>query len=206
MLSGVESQRLWRPVDDFQRAGAILPLVSGTEIACDGPERGDDVGYVRRIFGGCGWPGSLYSAHSATAPSGLFNGLIWPKDGCASSAYATTARPDFLPLPAAPSFLAQQQSRSCAILRCAPVASDVSALAPGLLIAIEAAMVRVRKWIRRPTMATIGTFKKTASNEFTGDIITLSVQAKNVRIVPDLRANGENAPSHRVLVGRADYA
>ncbi|MFG1433021.1 DUF736 family protein, partial [Xanthobacter sp. V2C-8] len=56
---------------------------------------------------------------------------------------------------------------------------------------------------RRLTMATIGTFKKTGSNEFTGDIVTLSVQAKGVRIVPDLRASGENAPSHRVLVGRA---
>jgi len=53
-------------------------------------------------------------------------------------------------------------------------------------------------------MATIGTFKKTGSNEFTGDIITLSVQAKGVRIVPDTRATGENAPSHRVLVGRAE--
>ncbi len=53
-------------------------------------------------------------------------------------------------------------------------------------------------------MATIGTFKKTGSNEFTGEIVTLSVQAKNVRIVPDQRATGENAPSHRVLVGRAE--
>ncbi|PVE22729.1 DUF736 domain-containing protein [Microvirga sp. KLBC 81] len=53
-------------------------------------------------------------------------------------------------------------------------------------------------------MATIGTFKKTGSNEFTGEIVTLSVQAKNVRIVPDLRAAGENAPSHRVLVGRVE--
>ena len=53
-------------------------------------------------------------------------------------------------------------------------------------------------------MATIGTFKKTVSNEFTGEIVTLSVQAKGVRIVPDLRASGENAPSHRVLVGRAE--
>jgi uncharacterized protein (DUF736 family) len=33
-------------------------------------------------------------------------------------------------------------------------------------------------------MATIGTFKKTGSNEFTGEIVTLSLQAKNVRIVP----------------------
>ncbi|AZO41376.1 DUF736 domain-containing protein [Mesorhizobium sp. M7D.F.Ca.US.005.01.1.1] len=53
-------------------------------------------------------------------------------------------------------------------------------------------------------MATIGTFKKSASNEFTGEIVTLSVQAKTVRIVPDTRATGENAPSHRVLVGRAE--
>jgi uncharacterized protein (DUF736 family) len=52
-------------------------------------------------------------------------------------------------------------------------------------------------------MATIGTFKKTG-NEFIGDIVTLSVQAKNVRIVPETRATGENAPSHRVFVGRAE--
>ena len=53
-------------------------------------------------------------------------------------------------------------------------------------------------------MATIGTFKKTASNEYTGDIVTLSLQTKNVRIVPEARATGENAPSHRVFVGRAE--
>ena len=53
-------------------------------------------------------------------------------------------------------------------------------------------------------MATIGTFKKTGANEFSGEIVTLSVQAKGVRIVPDLRANGENAPSHRGLVGRIE--
>ena len=52
-------------------------------------------------------------------------------------------------------------------------------------------------------MATIGTFKK-SGEEFTGEIVTLSVQAKGVRIVPDTRATGENAPSHRVLVGRAE--
>jgi uncharacterized protein (DUF736 family) len=53
-------------------------------------------------------------------------------------------------------------------------------------------------------MATIGTFKASTDNEFTGDIITLSVQAKNVRIVPDTRATGENAPSHRAVVGKAE--
>ncbi|MBX9864162.1 MAG: DUF736 domain-containing protein [Hyphomicrobium sp.] len=53
-------------------------------------------------------------------------------------------------------------------------------------------------------MATIGTFKKTGNNEFTGEIVTLSLQTKNVRIVPDARTTGENAPSHRIFVGRAE--
>ena len=52
-------------------------------------------------------------------------------------------------------------------------------------------------------MATIGTFKKSGT-EYTGEIVTLSVQTKNVRIVPETRATGENAPSHRVFVGRAE--
>ena len=52
-------------------------------------------------------------------------------------------------------------------------------------------------------MATIGTFKK-SGNEFTGEIVTLSVQAKNVRIVPEANRSGDNAPSHRVFVGRAE--
>ena len=53
-------------------------------------------------------------------------------------------------------------------------------------------------------MATIGTFKKTANNEYVGDIVTLSVQAKGVRIVPDHNRANESAPSHRVMVGRAE--
>ena len=53
-------------------------------------------------------------------------------------------------------------------------------------------------------MATIGTFKKTGSNEFTGEIVTLSVQAKNVRIVPETTRSGENSPSHRVYAGRVE--
>jgi len=53
-------------------------------------------------------------------------------------------------------------------------------------------------------MATIGTFKKTGTNEFTGEIVTLSVQAKNVRIVPESRRLGENTPSHRVYIGRVE--
>ncbi|MDH6234848.1 uncharacterized protein (DUF736 family) [Mesorhizobium soli] len=53
-------------------------------------------------------------------------------------------------------------------------------------------------------MATIGTFKKTGNNEFTGDIVTLSVRARGVRIVPETRTSGDSAPSHRVFVGRAE--
>ncbi len=52
-------------------------------------------------------------------------------------------------------------------------------------------------------MATIGTFKK-SGNEFTGEIVTLSVQAKNVRIVPETSRSGDNSPSHRVYVGRVE--
>ena len=53
-------------------------------------------------------------------------------------------------------------------------------------------------------MATIGTFKKTGANEFTGEIVTLSVQARGVRILPEARTSGENAPTHRVFVGRVE--
>lgn len=48
-------------------------------------------------------------------------------------------------------------------------------------------------------MATIGNFQL-AGEEFNGEIVTLSLQAKKVRIVPNTRASGENALSHRVLV------
>jgi uncharacterized protein (DUF736 family) len=52
-------------------------------------------------------------------------------------------------------------------------------------------------------MATIGNFQQ-SGNAYNGEIVTLSLQAKKVRIVPDTRASGENAPSHRVYVGRAE--
>ncbi|WP_407186858.1 DUF736 domain-containing protein [Bradyrhizobium centrosematis] len=53
-------------------------------------------------------------------------------------------------------------------------------------------------------MATIGTFKKTGNNEFNGEIVTLSLQARNVRIVPESSRSGDNAPSHKVFVGRVE--
>ena len=52
-------------------------------------------------------------------------------------------------------------------------------------------------------MANIGSFKK-VGKEFQGDIVTLSVQAKGVRIVAEDNRSNENAPSHRIFVGRAE--
>jgi len=52
-------------------------------------------------------------------------------------------------------------------------------------------------------MANIGSFKK-SGQEFQGEIVTLSVQAKGVRIVPEPNRANDNAPSHRIYVGRVD--
>ena len=52
-------------------------------------------------------------------------------------------------------------------------------------------------------MANIGTFKK-SGQEFRGEIRTLSVQAKGVSIVPEANRANDNAPSHRVFVGRTE--
>ncbi|GLR89658.1 MULTISPECIES: DUF736 domain-containing protein [Bradyrhizobium] len=52
-------------------------------------------------------------------------------------------------------------------------------------------------------MASIGSFKK-VGNDFQGEIVTLSLQARGVRIVPEANRSNENAPSHRVYVGRAE--
>jgi uncharacterized protein (DUF736 family) len=56
---------------------------------------------------------------------------------------------------------------------------------------------------RRSDMANIGTFKK-SGHEFQGEIVTLSLQSKGVRIVPETNRASDNAPSHRVYVGRAE--
>jgi uncharacterized protein (DUF736 family) len=52
-------------------------------------------------------------------------------------------------------------------------------------------------------MANIGSFKK-VNSEYQGEIVTLSVQTKGVRIVPETNRSTDNAPSHRVYVGRAE--
>ena len=52
-------------------------------------------------------------------------------------------------------------------------------------------------------MANIGNFKKVGT-EYQGDIVTMQVQARNVRIVPEDNRTNDKAPSHRVFVGRAE--
>lgn len=52
-------------------------------------------------------------------------------------------------------------------------------------------------------MATIGSFKK-AGSELQGEIVTLSVQTKGVRIVPETNRANDTTPSHRIFVGRAE--
>ena len=52
-------------------------------------------------------------------------------------------------------------------------------------------------------MANIGSFKK-SGQEFQGEIVTLSLQTKGVHIVPETDRTNDNAPSHRVYVGRAE--
>jgi uncharacterized protein (DUF736 family) len=52
-------------------------------------------------------------------------------------------------------------------------------------------------------MANIGSFKK-SGDELQGNIVTLSVQAKGVRIVPVANHTGGNAPSHRVYLAGAE--
>ena len=52
-------------------------------------------------------------------------------------------------------------------------------------------------------MATIGSFKN-RNNEYTGEIVTLTVQARNVRILHDSSRTGDNTPSHRIYSGRAE--
>jgi uncharacterized protein (DUF736 family) len=45
-------------------------------------------------------------------------------------------------------------------------------------------------------MANIGTFKK-SGREFQGEIVTLSLQSKRVRIVPETDRASDNAPSRK---------
>ena len=111
-------------------------------------------------------------------------------------------RNDFLPLGFAHSSRGKKVYHHHPLLRSGPLAG-ASSIASGLPIAIEAAVVAGLKQPRRSEMANIGSFKK-VGNEFQGEIVTLSLQTKNVRIVPETNRANDNAPSHRVFVSRIE--
>jgi uncharacterized protein (DUF736 family) len=73
----------------------------------------------------------------------------------------------------------------------------------GLPDAIEAAMVAGLEHPRRTHMAIIGTFKK-VGNGYEGDFAMLALQVKGVRILPETNRTNEDAPTHRIFVGRAE--
>src|SRR5216683_336683 len=100
-------------------------------------------------------------------------------------------------------FLASQESLTAAILRSASARAGAASIAFGFQIAIETAVVAGSKTARRSEMANIGSFKK-SGQEYQGEIVTLSLQTKGVRIVPETDRTNDNAPSHRVYVGRAE--
>ena len=52
-------------------------------------------------------------------------------------------------------------------------------------------------------MATIGSFTQTQTG-FTGDIATLTIQAKKVAIVVVEERTAEAAPTHRIYLGKAE--
>ena len=52
-------------------------------------------------------------------------------------------------------------------------------------------------------MANIGPFKK-VGGELQGEIVTLSVQTRGVRIVPEANRGNDSAPSDRVDVGQVE--
>lgn len=97
---------------------------------------------------------------------------------------------------------AEARAFTVAILRRAP-ARERCVDHLSLQIAIEVAVVAESEPTRRSDMASIGSFKK-SGNEFQGEIVTLSVQAKGMRIVPESSRANDNAPSHRVFLGRAE--
>ena len=52
-------------------------------------------------------------------------------------------------------------------------------------------------------MTIIGSFKKSGT-EYVGEISTLNLQTKNIRIVPEENRTNEVTPTHRVFLGKSE--
>ena len=133
---------------------------------------------------------------------GLFNGLIWPKVGCASIASAATAAGQ-LSSPAGCAVIPRETRKS------PPPSSAVrpaSGCAVDRLRPVDRHRGRDGRGLETVKENSHGDHRHLQEDPVTnspGDIVTLSLQAKNVRIVPENRSN-ENGPSHRVFVGRVE--
>lgn len=57
--------------------------------------------------------------------------------------------------------------------------------------------------MRKDFVNIIGRFTRISDGSFLGEITTLAVQAKNVRITPEATSAGDDAPTHCVHVGEA---
>jgi uncharacterized protein (DUF736 family) len=134
---------------------------------------------------------------------GLVNGFGW--QGTAAPLAPCCNGWSKVSSPALRAFLAEAKKR-----RSAPSSTlfrhyVCSGASPCLSPAIEAANERgVRPTRRNFIMANIGTFKKSGENGYVGEIVTMSLQKKNVTIVAEEASENENAPSHRVIISKAD--
>jgi uncharacterized protein (DUF736 family) len=136
----------------------------------------------------------------ARDPRGLF-GVIGPQDGKPRSPCRNGGGETFFPWAAPIPREPRKSGRRHPPLRSGPKGCGVDRLRP-----VDRHRGRDGRGLEQPRrndMATIGSFKK-SGNEFQGEIVTLSVQAKGVRIVPETSRTSDNAPSHRVFVGRAE--
>src|SRR3546814_1958326 len=131
------------------------------------------------------------------AMHGLVSMRSLPSCRCRSPVWPQRLCPDFLP----PSCRRSPRTKK---VWSEPSSASLRAFGCGAVCLPARPAHRGRDW-RGPEvkgthiMAKIGSFKK-VSGELRGQIVTLSVQAKSVRIVTDEQASG-NAPSHRVYVG-----
>src|SRR3546814_15099667 len=104
--------------------------------------------------------------------NGLFNGLIWPKVGCASIAYAATAASKLsspagcavIPREPRKTLLCCQAPAGCAVNRLRPVVRQRGRNGAGS-----------EQSARRTTMATIDTFQHTEQQEIPGKNVNPSL-------------------------------
>jgi hypothetical protein len=123
--------------------------------------------------------------------------------GCASIACPQRRSVDFLPLRKRIPRETRKSPARHPPLRYGP--KRCGAIAPRLVIAIEAAMGAARAIDKETTMATIGTFTKSSDGSgFVGTIKTVALNVK-AKIAPADKDN-DKAPDYRIYAGTTDYA